>query len=269
MGCAKEDALSDQQKDQLVRTFDSAGKAYNAGRSSAASASSNKTGKIDAIPVVKRMSNLLNDKIKSKACRMRFIAPHSYSLAYSPRFSLLGLLFNRDYPGTKRIFAAVRIWGEQDCPINLDFRIGTLSEPSIGRFAISYDYSYFVSDDDYRSLNDVDAMELHGGISTNGLNLDQAWRETDLQGSMHSQSTGDISISASGQLSGPDQNSLSGNVFWTFGYPGFSAEFKESYDTGSISYSLNDESISRDDFNRFFSRGGEPLLFSSDPDQVH
>jgi hypothetical protein len=264
--CAKQQTLSDTQKQQILDTLDSSGRGYNAALLTTGSPSRvafsfarlvSLSGKrIDTSqPSLRQMSNFLRDKIKARDCRVRLISPTSYSI--------------EAVQGIKRTFALLRVWGEKDCPIGLDFRITTLLEPAIGRFAISYDYSYSTSDPSYAQLNDVDAVELHGGVSTNGLGTSAVRTETDLKGSIHSQSLGTVQISAFGKLDGPDLDVLTGNTIWSYSYSDFEADFYKKYQDGKISYSINDEDISSSDFDQYFSLGGDPFLYSSNSSLVH
>jgi hypothetical protein len=260
--CAKQQLLSDSQKKQIFDTLESSGDAYNAVVANAttpshASSPSTLSGKrIDnSKPTFRQMSGVLRDKIKTRDCHVRLISPNSYWIESAQ--------------GIKRTFALLRVWGEKYCPINLDFKISTLLEPAIGRWAVSYDYSYQVIDPSYAKLNDVDAIELHGGISTNGLNSGSIRSETDLKGSIHTQSTGTINITAYGKQNGEDLDLLSGETVWKFTYSDFEASFHKKYDNGSISYAINDEASSSSDFERYFGLGGDPFLYSSNADLVH
>jgi hypothetical protein len=264
--CAKQQPLSDSQKKLIFDTLESSGDAYNAVIANAATPSSHAgsssapatlTGKrIDSSkPAFQQMSRVLRDKIKARDCRVRLIAPNSY--------------WTKSAQGIKRTFALLHVWGDKYCPINLDFKISTLLEPAIGRWAVSYDYSYQVLDSAYARLNDVVAIELHGGISINGMNSSSVRSETDLKGSIHAQSSGTINIASSGKLDGNDPDLLSGETVWKFSYSDFEANFLKKYDHGNISYEINDEAASAADFERYFSLGGDPFLYSSNADLVH
>ncbi|MFL5813016.1 MAG: hypothetical protein ACJ763_05515 [Bdellovibrionia bacterium] len=264
--CAKQQPLSESQKKLIFDTLESSGDAYNAVIANAATSSSHASSpaalvtlsgkRIDSSkPAFRQMSGVLRDKIKARDCRVRLVAPNSY--------------WTESAQGIKRTFALLRVWGEKYCPINLDFKISTLLEPAIGRWAVSYDYSYQVIDSSYAKLNDVDAIELHGGVSINGMNSSSVRSETDLKGTIHTQSSGTINIASAGKLDGRDPDLLSGETVWKFSYADFEANFHKKYDNGNISYEINDEASSSEDFERYFSLGGDPFLYSSNAELVH
>jgi hypothetical protein len=253
--CAKDHPLSDSQKNEIQATLQAAGRAYSAVQHSAVVSSPVPSSDPALLPLIK----ILRDKVKVRDCRVRLVAPNAFQTTD----------FSDETQGIKRTFMLLRMWGEQDCPLSLDFKIGTLLEPSIGRWAVSYDYSYLVTDASYRSLNDVDAIELHGGTSVNGLNSSQVRSETDLTGSIHSQSSGTIRLSSSGKLDGSVPELLNGDLTWTFDFDGFSAQFIRSLSNGAASFSINQESVDSTEFNRYFSLGGDPFRYGSNTDLVH
>lgn len=249
--CAKQDPLSTLQKDRVQDTLVSAGRVYNAALSNIQSPSQSRESTMNTSDsVLKQMTKTLQDHIKGRDCRLRYSPPDTYSID--------------NVQGIRRTFVLMKLWGENKyCPINLDFKVSTLLEPSIGRWAISYDYSYSVSDDTYRGLNDIDAIELHGGTSLNGIGTGDVRSETNFKGNLHSQSIGNIDIESFGELKGDDSDSLSGSTTFTFSYSDFSAEFVKSFDNGNTSFTINQEPVDVRGFSRYFSQGGDPFIYFS------
>jgi hypothetical protein len=249
--CAKQDALSIVQKNQIQLTLSSAGLAYNAALANIQSPSqSRESSSTDgSIVTLKKMTKSLQDRIKARDCRLRYIAPDSYSA--------------ESVQSIRRTFVLLKLWGDSRyCPVSIDFKIGTLLEPSIGRWAVSYDYSYSVSDSSYRTLNDIDSIDLHGGTSLNGIGTSQVRSETDFKGTLHSQTLGDITIESYGKLTGNDADSLNGENTLVFNYSDFTAEFTKTFDHGNISFMVNQESVDESTFNQYFTQGGDPFVFA-------
>jgi len=252
--CAKDNPLSDSQKDQILETMQSAGRAYNAARANINASATHKS--IDLTdPILRQMVIAVRDRIKARDCRIRIVTPSSYRTDSSQ--------------SVKRTFMVLLVWGKEDCPINLDFKITTLLEPSLGRWAVSYDYSYLVTDSSYRKFNDVDAIELHGGISINGMNTGHIRSEIDMKGTIHSLASGTVGVESSGELEGANTDVLSGESLWKFNYTDFVAEFRRKYDNGQLSFSINHEDVSSDDFSKYFTSGGDPFTYGSDSSLVH
>ncbi len=259
--CAKQETLSDSQKDQILDTLQSAGRAYNAARAnlqSPSGAHSPASGNVSD-PLLRQMIDSLRKSIKARDCRIRMVAPDSYH-DLSIIESILGI---------KRTFILLRVWGEKYCPITLDFKINTLLEPSLGRWAISYDYSYLVTNPSFKELNDVDAIELHGGVSLNGINTQQVRSETDLNGTIHSQAAGDIRLESYGKLEGASTELFSGETVWKLSYADFAAEFTRTYDNGQISFTINQEASTASDFDQLFAQGGDPFIYGANTSLVH
>jgi hypothetical protein len=259
--CAKEKSLSSVQKDQILGSLQSSGRAYNAARRNI-SITSDQDWAIASLPSIdesdptlSQMAHVLKDRIKSRICRIRLVAPNNFR--------------SENIQGIKRTFMLLNVWGDPECPIQLQFKITTLLEPSIGRRAISYDYSYQVSDPSYRKLNDVDSIELHGGMSFNGLHTSHVLSETDFEGSIHSQANGKIQIQFSGKLEGPHPDFMNGETTWAFSYPDFTAEFRKKYDNGNSSLFINQESVAAVDFENYFSTGGDPFHYGYRLDLIY
>ncbi len=255
--CAKQDPLTSVQKNQIQGTLSSAGIAYNAALANIQSPSQSLGSSADASnSALKQMTQALQDHIKAGDCHLRYIAPDSYMM--------------ETIQGIRRTFVLLKLWGDsQSCPITLDFRIGTLAEPSIGRWAVAYDYSYSINDPSYRALNDIDAIELHGGTSLNGIGSTQVRSETDFKGSFHSQAAGDVDIEAYGKLTGSDSDSLTGAITLDFTYADFMAEFTELFDNGKPSFTINQEPVDASAFNQYFSQGGDPFIYVSNTGLIH
>ncbi|MBI4406094.1 MAG: hypothetical protein HY537_18185 [Deltaproteobacteria bacterium] len=132
---------------------------------------------------------------------------------------------------------STRVSGEK-CPISLDLSYsGTViqsedKDKAVG--AIKFHLAYSVKDPEFKKLTDVDASEIHASLEAKGES-----GTFSANGSIHSQSLGDIKINGSG---GGSSGKVSLQL--TFTFPDFVATFQmEGQQGDKVRLTLNGEEL--------------------------
>lgn len=151
------------------------------------------------------------------------------------------------------------------CPIALNIAVSGNKVQLGGEFEITL--KYVVNDDTFRSFNDIDRFEFSEkfGYQINiSQNLASGSIKANLRGQIHSQQKGDIKIEldadlvlgsvsmTSTQSNSSLKSNLRGTVRLSLEFSDFTAEFKQTFESGKIKYEVNDVELSEDDFKQYF-----------------
>jgi hypothetical protein len=256
--CSKQlDSLSNDQKATLQGTLNSAGRAYSAGRTASQSDWADPTAAVQTSdPQRDRMvQGLSNSGCEADLIHME---PGTVQAGWS-RFE------------GPRTYLSLEVSGSP-CPVDLDFEIDVQSNPDTTHWISAVTYTYSVSDPGYLALNDVDQIVLNGNTR-----IDQAWSSNahagiEMSGEIHSQLYGTAYFEISGTLDGDsmssDPSQSRGQILWHLDFPDFTAELKQVRDGKEIHYYANNDEVSQDEFESYFSEGGEPFFYSMEPERI-
>ena len=239
--------LTSDQKGQLSDTMTSAGRATDAAQKQQQPAASLSSLVADtaSAPNVDPMYARLQDAFNKKQCAV--------NTPSSPNSNDSGVSSGPGTSASSPIQVNVQVTGEH-CPVVMDLEIGANGGTTSGKFDIAIKVNYQVKDTDYRALNDVDGMSIAGTISLAQTNVDM-----NISGKITSQKYGDIPIKVTGHMAvaGSAQNmSANGSMDATVQFPTFTADLRQEINGSQIKYLINDEEVSPDEFNGYFSKAG-------------
>jgi hypothetical protein len=145
------------------------------------------------------------------------------------------------------------------CPLSLSLHLTSGDSSASGTRQASFQCDYQVRDSSYARLNDVDAMQLSGGLRIRGAPGSALDASLDISGRIHSQKHGMIQVKFDGELSGTASfrsSSVEGSLTARLEFPDFTVELKEISKGGSQHYFVNGDEISENEFARYFQNIG-------------
>ncbi|MDR3606524.1 MAG: hypothetical protein P4M08_03985 [Oligoflexia bacterium] len=267
--CARSDSpLTDQQQAQLKNTLQSSGRGYLAtlysGASLGTSSNLSTSAPIGAFSSentsaqqLQSSSNLaqMSSLVTSPQCDVQLIPIPTQTSTPSGAP-------NPDLPPPIVFFDLTA--ANATCPVNMNFEIQLQQDPVQNFYVSALDYAYNVQDPSFATMNDVDQVSLSGGVNEQNMGTGSAYAAIQVTGQIHSQTIGNIPINIQGVLNSTDSSgTLGGKIQWQFQFPDFTANFEQDYDQGTVSNSLNSQSLSQSEFESYFQLGGDPFYYTS------
>ena len=136
------------------------------------------------------------------------------------------------------------------CPLAMDFEM--TSQASQNNVSMHVSGSYNVTDKDFAALNDVNTISLDGTLTGTGTSQNSGKVSANVSGSLVSQKYGNISFTASTDMSVNGDNSQ-GEVVLDVVFPNFEAKIVAKANGNSVTYTLNGEDISEDQLMSYLS----------------
>ena len=197
--------------------------------------------------ITSELDGRLADSSATKDCKftpLRDFAPSTSSASSSGSSGSSG----HGSSGSVSVDGEFKIEGD-GCPIAFDFA-EKMSMDSAS-MDVSVSVSAEIKSEEFKKLNDVSAekMQMHVTAKTSGTSAEMSMDGT---GSITSQSKGNVSLKFEGKIEG-NNDSAKGEIKMTIGMPKYNVELKIKANGKELKYAINDEDVTKADFESFTS----------------
>jgi hypothetical protein len=218
--CGKMKPLTAEQRAQLIQTQESAGRAQAAG-SSSATRESLESSYLDEASSLDENGEKIQKLLSGPECEF-----------YNDSGDIM----------SKKVRLGVR---GRKCPMEM-----TLSAEETSFNSGTLDVHYQAKTQDVRDLNDVWEMTLNSRAEG-----DEDEIELEGSGLLRSESLGSISLTIEADFE-KDGAEIEGEFSVHYEFPDFEAELKLEIEDSKPTYLINEQAVTQEEFNSFFSKGG-------------
>ncbi len=238
IGCGKK-SLSDEEKSTLSSTLESVGRVRRSADQTQSNRNKMALGAVTEQQndeATSKMATKISEKVSSGECKFEWVMPTQQSEQGNLKIAVSG----------------------EKCPVvySLDVSFQATQTENSTSENVKLSAQYKVQDEDFASLNDITAMDVKGEGSFQSTVEGTTVRtkgSLEMSGSLHSRQHGDIQVSMTLTQDGKSQEQV-----LNLEYPDFDVELKAvSDDEGKVEYSLNGDSLSKEEWEALHKKAGD------------
>ncbi len=245
-----EGSLSQLQKEKLVGTLDSAGRAQVAMKAVGQRSDFRTYMQAPDLGEISDMRRRLSESLQRGGDCRYSISPGGFEIPSPTR-------------GAPSRFHILMKMEGADCPAIMHFEVkgefpSAIYPENVQQVRFDLNIAYQVQDPEFEKLNDVKAFQFKGGLGASG-NANGGQAEFTLNGFIESRSNGNVTLNWKGDLVGTSSE-YRGQFLSAFGFPDFTANLLLTFrgtdpnQEPQVGYFLNGRSIDADDYFSYFKR---------------